>query len=81
MCEVFCNYIPDVFWCKGFEIVFIDFGIKAVVSFENTIVNFSGISEVGWNIMLKGPTMSNHPDFISISSNLQTTALDYNFDY
>ena len=62
LCEVFCNYIPDVFWCKGFEIVFINFGIKASVSFENTIVNFSGISEVGWNVMLKGPTMSNYPD-------------------
>ena len=79
MCEVFCNYIPDVFWRKGFEIVLIDFGIKASVSFENTIVNFSGISEVGWNVMLKGPTMSNYPDYISILAHLQKTAVAGNW--
>ena len=75
LCEVFCNYIPDVFWRKWVKIVLIDFGIKASVSFEKTVVNFSGISEVGWNVMLKGPTMSNYPDYISILSNLQKTAV------
>jgi hypothetical protein len=66
LCEVFCNYIPDVFWCMDFEMVFIDFGIKTSVSFENSIVNVSGFFEVGWNIMLKCCPCPIYSDFISI---------------